>query len=63
MAHHIKQEIYGNRIVLFAPLYISSACVNNCVYCGFRESNTNVKEERLTIEQLEKEVQALVSKA
>lgn len=62
VAHHIKQEIYGNRIVLFAPLYISSACVNNCVYCGFRESNTDVKEERLTMEQLEKEVQALVSK-
>ena len=43
-AHQIKQEIYGNRIVLFAPLYISNPCVNNCTYCGFRHSNDSLKE-------------------
>lgn len=40
-AYWIKQEIYGNRIVLFSPLYISNPCVNNCAYCGFREKITN----------------------
>lgn len=62
VAREIKQEIYGNRIVLFAPLYISSPCVNDCIYCGFRHSNTEVCGQTLTWEELEKEVQALVSK-
>ena len=39
-AHYCKEEIYGKRLVLFAPIYTGNACVNNCVYCGFRESNS-----------------------
>ncbi|WP_348771561.1 [FeFe] hydrogenase H-cluster radical SAM maturase HydG [Aceticella autotrophica] len=60
-AHQIKQQIYGNRIVLFAPLYISNPCVNNCAYCGFRHSNDSLKEMVLSMEELEKEVQVLTS--
>lgn len=41
IASEIKQSIYGNRVVLFAPLYVSNYCVNNCTYCGYkRENNT-----------------------
>lgn len=46
-ARSIKQEIYGDRIVLFAPLYIGNKCTNNCLYCGFRASNTN--QQRITL--------------
>ena len=38
-AHTLKERIYGNRIVLFAPLYVGNECINDCVYCGFRISN------------------------
>src|SRR5512133_5062 len=38
-ANKLKQAVYGNRIVLFAPLYIGNKCINNCQYCGFRASN------------------------
>lgn len=55
----LKERVYGNRIVLFAPLYIGNKCSNNCSYCGFRASNT--KSLRKTLEQNEiiKEVEAL----
>lgn len=42
-AFAIKQRIYGNRIVLFAPLYIANLCVNNCRYCAFRAPNKNIE--------------------
>ena len=42
----IKQRIYGNRIVLFAPLYIANYCVNNCRYCAFRQGNKNLEVRR-----------------
>ena len=41
-ARMIKREIYGNRLVLFAPLYISNYCSNNCLYCGFRKDNKDL---------------------
>lgn len=41
-AYNIKERIYGNRIVLFAPLYIANHCVNNCAYCAFRADNKNI---------------------
>ena len=40
LAHQLKEEVYGDRIVFFAPLYVSDECANNCKYCGFRSSNT-----------------------
>ncbi|WP_022852502.1 [FeFe] hydrogenase H-cluster radical SAM maturase HydG [Thermodesulfatator atlanticus] len=58
-AFWIKNKVYGNRIVLFSPLYISSLCVNNCVYCGFRESNEFVEKKKLSLEQLDEEIRVL----
>lgn len=59
-AKELKQRVYGNRIVLFAPLYIGNLCMNNCTYCGFRTSNKAAKRLTLTDQQLEKEVEALI---
>ena len=59
-ADRIKQTVYGNRIVLFAPLYVSSTCINNCAYCGFRATNTAVTRRTLASFELRQEVAALV---
>lgn len=58
-ARSLKKRIYGNRIVLFAPLYVGNDCINNCTYCGFRQSNLDVVRKTLTMKELEKEVTAL----
>ena len=58
IAREIKEKIYGKRIVLFAPLYLSNYCVNNCQYCGYKCSN-NIRRHKLTQEELRKEVRAL----
>ena len=60
-ADWIKQTVYGNRIVLFAPLYVSSTCVNNCEYCGFRTTNAAVTRRTLTPSELQEEVRILVN--
>jgi 2-iminoacetate synthase len=57
-ARKIKEKIYGNRIVLFAPLYLSSYCVNNCKYCGYRCAN-KVGRHQLSQDELRKEIRAL----
>jgi 2-iminoacetate synthase len=57
-AHEVKERIYGKRLVLFAPLYISNYCINNCSYCGYRTDNKIVRR-RLTFEEIEREVVAL----
>lgn len=61
-ARTLKQEIYGNRIVFFAPLYIGNKCINNCLYCGFRRSNKAIVRKTLTHEELEEQVKILESK-
>jgi len=61
-ARELKRDVYGNRIVLFAPLYIGNECVNDCLYCGFRRSNTDAVRTTLSAEQLRGEVEALLSK-
>lgn len=61
-AQKLKEEIYGNRIVLFAPLYIGNLCINNCQYCGFRTENTVVVRKTLKDEELESELYVLTSK-
>jgi len=58
-ARTLKNNIYGNRIVLFAPLYVGSKCSNNCTYCGFRASNHNAVRKTLNDEELVGEVRAL----
>lgn len=59
VAREIKERIYGNRIVLFAPLYLSNHCVNNCEYCGYQHCNSDLLRKKLTQNQIAKEVQAL----
>lgn len=58
VAGDIKKDIYGNRIVIFAPLYISDYCVNNCVYCGYKKCN-EFNRRRLTQEEIKNEVMIL----
>lgn len=59
-AKKIKEKIYGNRLVLFAPLYITNQCVNNCLYCAFRRDNKELVRVTLTIDQIKEEVEYLV---
>ena len=61
-AKALKEKVYGNRIVLFAPLYVGNECVNNCQYCGFRCTNKEVARKSLSFPELEHEVEALVKK-
>jgi 2-iminoacetate synthase len=58
-AHSIKKDIYGNRLVLFAPLYVSNECTNDCLYCGFRASNTKLKRRTLSTDEVREEVKIL----
>jgi 2-iminoacetate synthase len=59
-ARHVKDEIYGNRLVLFAPLYISNLCKNECSYCAFRAANTRLKRRALTQAEIAAEVKILI---
>ena len=61
-ARKLKREVYGNRIVLFAPLYIGNYCINNCQYCGFRISNRNAVRRTLTDDEVKEQVIALESR-
>ena len=58
-AKKVKEAIYGNRLVLFAPLYIANYCSNNCLYCGFRIDNKELKRVALNMEQIANEVRVL----
>ncbi|MFZ4706101.1 MAG: [FeFe] hydrogenase H-cluster radical SAM maturase HydG [Bacteroidales bacterium] len=58
-ARDLKAKVYGNRIVLFAPLYVGNRCTNNCKYCGFRASNKDAVRKTLMDEELIHEVEAL----
>ena len=59
-ANFIKEAIYGKRLVLFAPLYVSNLCNNECLYCGFRKSNKAITRNTLTLEKIAKETEALI---
>ncbi|MBU4440651.1 MAG: [FeFe] hydrogenase H-cluster radical SAM maturase HydG, partial [Firmicutes bacterium] len=59
LAMDIKNKFYGNRIVMFAPLYLSNYCVNGCVYCPYHFKNKNISRKKLTQEEIAKEVIAL----
>jgi 2-iminoacetate synthase len=61
-ARKLKRDVYGNRIVLFAPLYIGNECINDCLYCGFRRSNPDAVRRTLSTEELRQQVKALVSR-
>lgn len=59
LAEQIKKDFYGNRIVMFAPLYLSNYCVNGCVYCPYHHQNKHIARKKLTQEEIRKEVIAL----
>jgi len=58
-AKYVKEQIYGKRLVLFAPLYVTNECVNNCLYCGFRKDNTGLVRKTLSLPELAEEVTIL----
>ncbi|HXP96804.1 MAG TPA: [FeFe] hydrogenase H-cluster radical SAM maturase HydG [Telmatospirillum sp.] len=59
-ARYVKDEIYGRRIVMFAPLYFSNVCCNECVYCAFRKSNKELSRKTLSLDEVVQETNALV---
>ena len=59
-ANHVKETIYGKRLVLFAPLYISNLCANECLYCAFRATNKNIIRNSLSQEHITREVDVLI---
>jgi len=59
-AKKIKNEIYGKRLVFFAPLYISNYCSNNCLYCGFRKDNKEIVRRELSIEEIKTETRLIL---
>ena len=59
IARRLKEHIYGNRIVMFAPLYLSNYCINGCTYCPYHAQNRHIPRRRLTQEEIRREVIAL----
>jgi 2-iminoacetate synthase len=59
LAKEIKEKFYGNRIVMFAPLYLSNYCVNGCTYCPYHYKNKHITRKKLTQEEIKREVMAL----
>ena len=59
LAEQIKKDFYGNRIVLFAPLYLSNYCVNGCVYCPYHAKNKHIRRKKLSMDEIRNEVIAL----
>ncbi|HNW25222.1 MAG TPA: [FeFe] hydrogenase H-cluster radical SAM maturase HydG [Candidatus Gastranaerophilaceae bacterium] len=60
-AKKVKEGIYGKRIVLFAPLYLSNYCCNNCLYCGFRRDNKEIKRRKLTFDEAVHEAEQIIN--
>lgn len=59
LAKQIKNDFYGNRVVLFAPLYLSNYCINSCVYCPYHRKNKHITRKKMTQEEIRREVIAL----
>lgn len=60
LANKLKKDVYGERMVFFAPLYISNKCVNNCKYCGFRKENQKIERRTLSMDEIEEEVKIMI---
>ena len=60
-ARQLKKDVYGNRIVLFAPLYVGNYCINDCVYCGFRRSNPDSVRRTLTTPELHEQIKNMLA--
>lgn len=61
-ANRVKEKVYGRRVVLFAPLYLSNECMNDCLYCGFRTGNKEAKRKSLTVDEAVQEAEFLSGK-
>lgn len=61
LAKEIKEKIYGRRIVLFAPLYVSNHCINKCEYCAFHKDNPSMVRKKLTMEEVDQEADAILA--
>jgi 2-iminoacetate synthase len=59
-AKEVKEKIYGNRLVLFAPMYLSNLCVNNCLYCAFRRDNKQLIRKTLSLDEIQEEAEFLI---
>ncbi|HPY89715.1 MAG TPA: [FeFe] hydrogenase H-cluster radical SAM maturase HydG, partial [Lentisphaeria bacterium] len=59
LAEQLKKDIYGNRIVMFAPLYLSNYCINGCLYCPYHRQNKHIPRKKLSQEEIRREVIAL----
>jgi 2-iminoacetate synthase len=59
-AREVKEKVYGKRLVLFAPLYLSNRCANNCLYCGFRRDNSDLPRKTLALDEVARETEALI---
>ena len=59
LARQIKEDFYGNRIVLFAPLYLSNYCINGCTYCPYHSINKHIPRKKMTQDEIRNEVIAL----
>jgi 2-iminoacetate synthase len=60
LAENIKEKVYGHRVVLFAPLYLGNKCTNSCTYCGFKVDNQDTIRKTLSLDDTEREVEALI---
>lgn len=60
LAEDIKEKVYGHRVVLFAPLYLGNKCTNSCTYCGFKVDNNDTIRKTLSLDDTEREVEALI---
>ena len=58
-AGNVKEKVFGKRVVLFAPLYLSNYCTNDCLYCGFRNGNKDAVRKTLTMEEIIREAMTL----
>lgn len=61
VAKQVKEGIYGKRIVLFAPLYLSNYCCNNCLYCGFRHDNKKIQRKKLSVDEAVHEAEQIIN--
>ena len=59
LAQQLKKDFYGNRIVMFAPLYLSNYCINGCIYCPYHKKNQHIARKKLTQDEVRREVIAL----
>ncbi|MDR0521278.1 MAG: [FeFe] hydrogenase H-cluster radical SAM maturase HydG [Planctomycetaceae bacterium] len=60
-ARQLKKDVYGNRIVFFAPIYVGNLCMNDCEYCGFRRSNTEQVRRTLSVDELQTQIRRMLA--